>query len=56
MMFMFCTACPAAPFTRLSATEMATIVPVRLSNVADTSQKFVPATYSTCGRLPGSDG
>lgn len=38
MMFMFCTAWPAAPFTRLSVALMITMVPVRGSHFAAISQ------------------
>src|SRR5205807_6486451 len=42
--FMFWTACPAAPFTRLSTAAATTAVPVRASSPTPISHTFAPLT------------
>jgi hypothetical protein len=51
MRLKFCTACPAAPLTRLSSAESKMSRPVRASNRAEMSQKFVPVVFLVSGRF-----
>src|SRR5581483_2004724 len=51
--FIFCTACPAAPFTRLSMALITTPRPPTGSNATPMSQKFVRATARASGMWPG---
>ena len=51
--FMFWTACPAAPFTRLSMALTTTARPVAGSNDTPMSQKLVRATPRRSGTCPG---
>src|SRR5262249_11187762 len=48
-----CTACPAAPFTRLSIALTTTARPVRGSKLTPISQKLVRATACRSGTAPG---
>src|ERR1019366_8350863 len=51
MMFMFCTACPAAPFTRLSMQLITTSRLPSLPSEQWMSQKLEPLTSRNCGWL-----
>ena len=49
IMFMFCTAWPAAPFTRLSIAPIIIILPVLSSTLKLTSTKLLPSTHLVSG-------
>ena len=51
--FMFCTACPAAPFVRLSMALTTTARPEAASTVTPISQKLVCLTPRRSGTRPG---
>src|SRR5699024_10389960 len=53
-LFMFCTACPDAPFTKLSITETTVIRFVRSSYLIPISQKLEPDTSLVVGNTPTS--
>src|SRR3569833_1152911 len=54
--FMLCTACPLAPFTRLSSALITMSRPVRGSSRHAISMTFVPATFFVSGNaLPSSN-
>ncbi len=50
--FMFCTACPEAPFIRLSMAEITLIIPALLSRRSAMRQAFVPCTSRRLGVGP----
>src|SRR5699024_2111382 len=54
ILFIFCTACPEAPFTKLSMTETTVTRFVRSSYVKPISQKFEPYTSFVLGNVPAS--
>jgi hypothetical protein len=52
MMFMFCTAWPAAPFTRLSITDSTTTVSPPCGRCTAMRQQLAPRTERVSGWLP----
>ena len=51
MMFMFCIACPDAPFTRLSIAAITTSCPTSSTLIAPIWQLFDPRTLASSGSL-----